>query len=137
MTMSYHPIPALGKDWLTPFFDTLLALVGLVTPLTGRVLERAHIQDGERVLKALTNVARHAQASRCRICLSLCDDVLSLDILDDGIGLPEELRVGVEMTSMRERAMELGGTFTVEARMAGGAREGTCVCVRLPLLPKE
>jgi len=88
------------------------------------------------VLEALTNVTLHAQASRCRVCLSLSDNVLSLDILDDGIGLPEELRMGVGMTSMRERAMELGGTFTVEARIAGGAREGTCVHVRLPL-PKE
>jgi signal transduction histidine kinase len=88
------------------------------------------------VLEALTNVTRHAQASRCRVCLSLSDTVLSLDILDDGIGFPEELHAGVGMTSMRERAMELGGTFTIEARRASGAREGTCVHVRLPL-PKE
>ena len=48
--MSYKSVPALGKDWLTPFFDTLLAVVGLGTPLTERVIERAHIQDGEHLL---------------------------------------------------------------------------------------
>src|SRR6266704_1843636 len=49
--MSYKSVPALGKDWLTPFFDTLLAVVGLGTPLTERVIERAHIQDGEPLLE--------------------------------------------------------------------------------------
>ena len=48
--MSYQSVPALSKDWLTPFYDVLLALGGLGAPLTRRVLERTHIQDGERVL---------------------------------------------------------------------------------------
>ena len=48
--MSYQPVPALGKDWLTPLFDVLLAVVGLGTPLTERVIERVRIQEGERVL---------------------------------------------------------------------------------------
>src|SRR5229473_2019460 len=48
--MGYKSVPALGKDWLTPFFDTLLAVVGLGTPLTEKVIERAHIQDGEHLL---------------------------------------------------------------------------------------
>jgi ubiquinone/menaquinone biosynthesis C-methylase UbiE len=48
--MSYKSVPALGKDWLTPFFDLLLAIVGLGRPLTERVIERAHIQDGEHTL---------------------------------------------------------------------------------------
>ena len=48
--MSYRPVPALGKDWLTPFYDALLAMVGWGPQLTEKMLERAHIQDGERVL---------------------------------------------------------------------------------------
>jgi ubiquinone/menaquinone biosynthesis C-methylase UbiE len=48
--MSYKPVPALGKDWLTPFYDVLLATVGWGPQLTEKMLERAHIQDGERVL---------------------------------------------------------------------------------------
>src|SRR5947208_1404098 len=57
------------------------------------------------VLEALTNVVYHAQATRCRICLSL-SDVLTLEILDDGVGLSGDHRAGVGMTSMRERAEE-------------------------------
>jgi ubiquinone/menaquinone biosynthesis C-methylase UbiE len=48
--MSYQPVPALGKDWLAPFYDVLLAMVGWGPQLTENMLERAHIQDGERVL---------------------------------------------------------------------------------------
>ena len=48
--MSYKSVPALGKDWLTPLFDVLLAVVGLGAPLTERVIERVHIQDGEHLL---------------------------------------------------------------------------------------
>jgi len=48
--MSYTSVPALGQDWLTPFFDALLAVVGLGEPLTERVIERANIQEGEHVL---------------------------------------------------------------------------------------
>jgi signal transduction histidine kinase len=85
------------------------------------------------VLEAITNVVRHARASKCRIFLSL-SDVLSLEILDDGVGLSEDHRAGVGMTSMRERAEELGGMCKVETGTAGGV--GTRVCARLPL-PKE
>ncbi len=48
--MSYQPVPALGKDFLTPFFDVLLEVVGWGTSLREEVLERVHIQNGERVL---------------------------------------------------------------------------------------
>ena len=85
------------------------------------------------VLEALTNVVYHAQATRCRICLSL-SDVLTLEILDDGVGLSGDHRAGVGMTSMRERAEELGGTCKVETGTAGLV--GTRVCAHLPL-PKE
>ena len=85
------------------------------------------------VLEAITNVVRHAQASECRIRLSLSGE-LSLEILDDGVGLPEGYRLGVGMTSMRERAEELGGACKVETGTVGGV--GTLVCARLPL-PKE
>ncbi len=64
--MGYQPVPALGKDWLTPFFDLLLAVVGLGTSLTKRVLERAHIQDGERVLDVGCGTATLLIAAKSR-----------------------------------------------------------------------
>jgi signal transduction histidine kinase len=79
-------------------------------------------------LEALTNVARHANAQTCRIHLSL-ENGLCLEISDDGDGMPTDKPPGVGLTSMRERAAELGGEFKVEA----GTTHGTRVWARLPL----
>ena len=79
-------------------------------------------------LEAVTNAARHAHAKTCHICLSLSNG-LCLEITDDGDGLPADFHMGVGLTSMRERAAELGG----ECRIEPGARHGTRVWARLPL----
>ena len=72
------------------------------------------------VLEALTNVIRHAQAHQCAIRFSLVkngsNNNLQIEIIDDGIGLPHELRAGVGLRSMRERAEELDGKLTVESQ---------------------
>jgi signal transduction histidine kinase len=79
-------------------------------------------------LEALTNVARHANAQTCRIRMSL-ESGLCLEITDDGDGLPTDKHAGVGLTSMRERAAELGGEFKIEPRPTHGTR----VWARLPL----
>jgi two-component system NarL family sensor kinase len=82
--------------------------------------------------EAMTNVARHARARTCRVRLSLDEarnEALKLEVVDDGVGVSGERRAGVGMTSMRERAAELGGTCVVEPGPAGGTR----VLARLPL----
>ncbi len=79
-------------------------------------------------LEAITNVARHAHARHCAVRLRL-DEQLRLEITDDGCGLPDAVRAGVGLTSMRERAEELGGTYAIEAIPTGGTR----VVARLPL----
>jgi signal transduction histidine kinase len=79
-------------------------------------------------LEALTNVVRHAQARTCIMSLSAADD-LCLQIVDDGLGLPASFRPGVGVSSMRERAGELGGECAVEPGPKGGVR----VRVRLPI----
>lgn len=81
------------------------------------------------VQEAITNVVRHAQAHRCIVRLLLIDDVLQVEILDDGIGLSAEREAGVGLLSMRERASELGGSCVIEKRNGSGTR----VCARLPL----
>jgi signal transduction histidine kinase len=82
-------------------------------------------------LEALTNVVRHAHARQCAIRLAL-DNVLRLEIIDDGCGLPAHRRTGIGLTSIRERTTELGGTCIIQPAPAGG----TQVLVSLPL-PKE
>ena len=81
--------------------------------------------------EALTNVVRHARAKTCVVRLAVKDDV-TLDIFDDGVGIPAERSAGVGLFSIRERAAELGGTCVIEPAPEGGTR----VSVGLPL-PKE
>jgi signal transduction histidine kinase len=78
--------------------------------------------------EALTNVARHADARRAVVSIAV-DDALALEVRDDGRGLPSPHRTGVGLTSMRERATELGGSFAI----AGAEDGGTLLRVRLPL----
>jgi signal transduction histidine kinase len=79
-------------------------------------------------LEALTNVARHSRARTCTVRLSV-NGMLCLDVTDDGVGVDPGARSGVGMSSMRERAAELGGRCLVERLPAGGTR----VLTELPL----
>jgi signal transduction histidine kinase len=81
--------------------------------------------------EAITNVARHAKASSCRVSISLDEatDVLELEVTDDGVGIPKGRLAGVGMSSMRERAEELGGKLVIEPAPESGTR----VLARLPL----
>jgi signal transduction histidine kinase len=74
--------------------------------------------------EALTNVARHARARNCGVHLAAdpASATLVLEIGDDGVGMPEGRRAGVGLSSMRERAEELGGRCDVESDPEGGTR---------------
>jgi signal transduction histidine kinase len=73
------------------------------------------------VTEALANVARHAHARLCSIHLSVNDQV-SIEVVDDGVGLLPNHRAGVGIASMRERVAELGGSCTIESPAEGGTR---------------
>ncbi|MEU1722707.1 GAF domain-containing sensor histidine kinase [Actinomadura sp. ATCC 39365] len=81
-------------------------------------------------LEAMTNAARHAHAGRGTVRIS-AGTALHLEINDDGIGIPDGYRAGVGITSMRERAAELGGTCLVER----ATPNGTTIRATLPLSP--
>ena len=84
------------------------------------------------VLEGVTNTIRHAEAQTCSVRLARTTDgpmpCLVLTIQDDGKGLPDGLQFGVGLTSMRERAEELGGSCAIVSSQGGG----TLVSAMLP-----
>ncbi|HEY3335350.1 MAG TPA: GAF domain-containing sensor histidine kinase [Candidatus Limnocylindrales bacterium] len=79
-------------------------------------------------VEAMTNVVRHAGARLCRVRL-VAGAQLTIEVTDDGRGLPVPVRAGTGLESMRERAEELGGHVVFERIPDGGTR----VVARLPL----
>ncbi|GIG91587.1 sensor histidine kinase [Plantactinospora endophytica] len=82
------------------------------------------------VAEALNNVTRHSQASTCRVNVRR-ERALTVEIVDDGVGLGPRRPGGVGLDSMRERAAELGGAFEI----AQTDPHGTSIRVRLPFQP--
>lgn len=72
------------------------------------------------VSEALTNVVRHANASRCSVALDLVDDELVVRISDDGAGIAADVAAGVGLVSLRERVDELAGRFALTSGETGG-----------------
>jgi signal transduction histidine kinase len=97
--------------------DSILPLAAAVEVAAYRIIQ-----------EALTNVVHHAHA-RCAWVRISVDELLRVEITDDGVGLQAPRHMGVGLVSMRERAEELGGTCLVELRSMGGTR----VLVGLPL----
>ena len=84
------------------------------------------------VSEALTNVTRHANASRCEVRLEVRDQLL-IEVTDDGDN-PVPWRPGVGLSSMRERATELGGSWAAGPTPAGPGGTGGTVRASLPLV---
>ncbi len=72
--------------------------------------------------EALTNVGRHAQASRASVMLSVNSEACHLEIFDNGLGLDRggKRAGGHGLVNMKRRAEKLYGTFDVETPDAGG-----------------
>ena len=77
-------------------------------------------------LEGVTNVIRHAQAQHCHIRFAVTEAKnlpgLVITVTDDGLGLPANFQSGIGLTSMRERAEELGGICVVETGQTGGTQ---------------
>jgi signal transduction histidine kinase len=72
----------------------------------------------------LNNVAKHAKAREVQIILSREDNVLTLQVSDNGVGLDmataESRRLGSGLRNLRERAQMTGGQFSVTKATGGG-----------------
>ena len=82
--------------------------------------------------EALTNITKHAQATRVRISLVREPDGVRLRIADDGVGLTDEALAKPKshgVVGMRERMREMGGTFAIRPPSSG---RGTVVEAFIP-----
>lgn len=93
--------------------------------------------------EALTNVAKHARATRVGLTLSYLHDVVLLDVRDDGAGIPAAVEgagagisavegegAGFGLRNMQRRVRGVGGAMEIET--APG--EGTAINVRVPAI---
>jgi two-component system sensor histidine kinase DesK len=140
-------VPDLGTQLASS--RTALEAAGIAADLPGPA-SAASLPERRRELfawclrEAVTNVIRHADASRCKVTLS--GDRLT--VVDDGVGLPAAVtgseavagsaaRVGAASASgsglrgLRARVAEAGGTLVVEDAEPGAQRPGTRLEVRL------
>ena len=78
------------------------------------------------VNESLANIVRHAQAKNVEICASDLGSQLRIEIKDDGIGIPSELKAGYGLRNMRDRARLLSGDLTLVNS------KGTTVTLTIP-----
>jgi signal transduction histidine kinase len=89
--------------------------------------------------EALANVAKHANASRTDVTLSYMEDLVTLDVRDDGVGFdpsraaPTSPRLdgGFGLIAMRQRLTGIDGTLEIESEPGSG----TAVSASVPSVP--
>lgn len=104
----------------------------------------AFAQDEEDTLyrvvqESMTNAVRHGHATEIHISLTRRDNLLTIDVRDNGLGGGEEVQEGFSLRHMRERLELLGGslTFGNRADLDGDGERGFYIVVSLPIREKE
>jgi signal transduction histidine kinase len=97
-----------------------------------RLPEGVEVAAYYAVSEALTNAAKHAQASVVHVEVEAVDDALRLCVRDDGAGGADPAR-GSGLIGLRDRVETLGGSITVQSE----AGAGTSVHVELPLTASD
>ena len=104
----------------------------------GGISERAAIALFRISQEALTNVARHAEATRAEITLARQKGGLKMEVKDNGKGIAEKhlkQTYSLGIVGMRERALALGGEVVISSNGLDG--KGTNVMVIIPQLNTE
>lgn len=114
-------------DWMAQDFArrTGIACETRILPTEGAISNDLATALFRITQEALTNISRHAAASRVHIELGLKSGCVTLEVLDDGQGITEAAASGpnsLGILGMRERAAALGGVLEVAPRSDGGTR---------------
>ena len=118
-TQAFQARTAIRCDWSPP--QEAVALSQELATTSFRIFQ-----------EILTNIARHAQATRVAVRLARSRDLLVIEATDNGIGIqPRDVQnpKSLGLLGMQERASMLGGVVTFDRNPGGGTR----VTVRLPL----
>jgi PAS domain S-box-containing protein len=120
-------------EWFTTEFERRAQIACVFTHGAIPAVENTIATAAYRIAQeAMTNVARHARASRAEVCLHMQDGALMLEVSDDGRGFdPAAVSETGELglAGMRERAVLVGGRLQVVSRPG----QGTSVQLRVPL----
>jgi PAS domain S-box-containing protein len=127
-------LPA-AVEWQVREFQTRTGIeCDVVVPEDEFVLDRERATAVFRILQeSLTNISRHAYATRVEVLLQCEPEDLMLSVRDNGRGIAREVvdsSSGIGLAGMRERAQLLNGNFRIAARQSGA---GTEVEVHIPL----
>jgi signal transduction histidine kinase len=114
-------VKALGRRSTVP--------VELELHMDGRLPEQIEVGAYYVISEALTNAAKHANASSVVVEVEAIDDVLRLSVRDNGVG-GADLSRGSGLVGLKDRVAALGGRISLESPPGGG----TSLEVELPLV---
>jgi signal transduction histidine kinase len=125
-------------DALTDVVETWADRSGVKAELITTGTPRRLLPEIETTLlrtaqEGLANVARHAAARRVGLTLSYMEDVVTLDVRDDGAGFdplrprPVGAEGGYGLHAMRERLLRIAGSLEIESEPGGGTALSACV----------
>jgi signal transduction histidine kinase len=130
-----HPT-ALAQGGLEPALTTLARRssipVRLGLDLDGRLPEPVELTAYYTVAEALTNAAKHAQASTVDVDVEISDGRLHVRVSDDGRGGADPA-AGSGLIGLTDRVESLGGVLT----LCSQADAGTTVEITVPLPPSD
>jgi PAS domain S-box-containing protein len=125
-------LPAAITEELSEWHDRTGIEYDFVSRRQELTLDRERSTVVFRILQeALTNVARHANATRVDVALSYRSGCVHLTISDNGVGIPEDQVNNPEslgLIGMRERALQLGGKLDI----GRGKMSGTIIELLIP-----
>jgi len=110
-----------GIRWLADRFRERTGIdTDYQSEFDGRLSDETETHLFRIVQEALTNIARHAAASRVAIHLRAEGDLVRLTIHDNGKGLQQSKNGGMGLSGMRARARSAGGEMTIKSRPGAG-----------------
>ncbi|HEY4868178.1 MAG TPA: sensor histidine kinase, partial [Candidatus Dormibacteraeota bacterium] len=128
-------VAQMAKEWsLTSGVPVRIETTGAAVPL----LPELEVILFRVAQEGLANVARHANATRVGLTLSYLQDMVRLDVRDDGVGFDVALKStadaganghGYGLSAMRQRLRRVGGSLEVES----GQGRGTAISASVPL----